>query len=129
MVDYGTDISTYPDGLDPTFTPISGARAVAEVIARRFETPRGMLVGDPDFGLDVRGLLNEAISTESLYLWRRQMVAEVEKDERILSADVALSFDQSRSLLLATVTCELSSGPFTLVLAISAVGVEILEAA
>ncbi len=58
MTDFVVDVSTFPD-LDSSFTLITGRRVIAEAILRRLLTPRGGLAYDPDFGLDVRGWLNE----------------------------------------------------------------------
>lgn len=125
-VTYGVDVSTVP-GLDPMFRLIDGRRAVAEVVARRYSTPNGALLDDPDFGLDVRGLLNESLDAATLYRWRAAMATEALKDERVLDADVAFAADLVAGTLRVTIALTLADGPFTLVLGIGQLTVELLQ--
>src|SRR5438445_2659967 len=87
---FGSDVSCFPD-LDESFTLITGFRVVAEALARRFITPKGTLRRDPNFGFDVRALLNEKFTKANLYLWRRIMIAQAELDERVITADITLT--------------------------------------
>jgi hypothetical protein len=130
-VDYGLDVSTFPD-LDVTGRTIGGVRVVAECTLRRLTTPNGTLEYDPDFGRDVRDLLNEDFDEQDL---RREQVGianEVEKDERILRADVVLKLDAAAFKLTIRITGELAGAaraPFEFVLAISKVSAAVLKAA
>jgi len=128
-VDYGTDVSTYRDGdLDPTFTLISGNRAVAEAIARRLETPHGGLLRYPDYGADLRGWLsrdfNDPIAT--LFGIKTQVEEQAEQDERVISAEATVTYDPTAQRLHIVASIELASGPFELVLSVTAVTVELL---
>jgi phage baseplate assembly protein W len=127
MTDFGTDISTYPD-LDPSFGVISGQRVLAEAIARRLSTPAGTLTFSPDFGKDIRDSLNESFTQAKLSALQRAIRAEVEKDERVLSASVVVAYDAPSSTIHATIALESAAGPFNLVLAISAVSITVLDA-
>lgn len=125
MIDlgFGLDVSCYVNGdLDATFAPMTGARVVAEAVARRLETPRGSLADDPDFGFDVISLLNDGASPTRLALSAAAIAAEAEKDERVLSADTTVVFDAGARTLRIRIALVTSAGPFPLVLDVSAAG-------
>jgi hypothetical protein len=136
LADFGTDISTfvlqadgtYTPDLDPSFSLITGTRVVGEAIARRLMTPRGALLYDPDYGLDLRAYLNDDLDTRELYTLGALIEAEAEKDERVLSAVVDLSLDarSSRLTIRLTVTL-LDAESYALTLAADAVTVTILR--
>lgn len=97
---YGIDLSTFA-GAEPdlSFRQISGKRAIAEAVARRWLTPRGDLVTDEDAGIDIRQILNAAIDDTALYMIGESMQSEAEKDERVGQCVVNLSFDHATSTL------------------------------
>lgn len=128
MVDFGTDVSTFPV-FDVTGRTISGVRAVAECSLRRFTTPHGSLEYDPDFGRDMRDLLNDDFDDADLPAEAGAAEAELEKDERVLTANVTLDLDRSASSLTLSAGGTLADGrPFQFVLAIADVSSDILKA-
>jgi hypothetical protein len=124
--DFGLDVSCLPD-LDPSFTLISGFRVVAEAIARRFITPKGTLLRDPNYGFDVRSILNEKFTPANLFLWRRLMIAQAELDERVLSTDITLTLGTDNRSLRIHAAIVTAQGPFTMVLDVGHVRVELLQ--
>jgi hypothetical protein len=129
MADYGTDVSTFPD-LDVTGRGITGPRVVAECTLRRLTTAAGSLEYDKDFGYDVRELLNEDLSDIELRREQARIAMEVEKDERVASADVRLVLDRVTMKLFLHVGGSLYDGKvFRFVLAIDKVSAAVLEAA
>lgn len=124
-LELGTDVSTFPD-LDPTFAPLIGPRVVAEALARRLTTPRGSLLGQPDYGIDVRDALNEGVSRASLFALKASIEAEAEADPRVAEVDVSLTFDPAAGSLRIVVAGTTAAGPFELVMAVTALTVEIL---
>jgi phage baseplate assembly protein W len=127
MADFGSDISTYVNGdLDPTFTVITGPRVVAEAVARRLETPRGRLPEDPNYGYDLRILLNGSFTAADLARHESAIAAEAEKDPRVERADATLSLGADRRLV-ARVVLHTAEGPFALVLDVSQVSVALLR--
>jgi hypothetical protein len=64
---YGTDISCTldlherMDEVDPMST-----RGIAEAIVRRLDTPRGALIDDADYGLDLKGYANRGVTRDEL---------------------------------------------------------------
>ena len=128
--EFGTDISTYRQGdLDPTFTIIRGTRVVAEGLARRLETPRGGLIGDPNYGTDLRPWLNRdfVATEEALFAMKAAIEDEADKDERIASAEATVSYSSALRKLHIKIVVVTARGPFELLLAVSAVTVEILN--
>jgi phage baseplate assembly protein W len=128
---YGLDVSTFP-GLDVAFKAITGQRAIAEAVARRWVTPRGSLVYDPDYGEDVRGLLNARIDGPRLRALEAALTAQALADERISGAVVQLAVTGSGPTvaLRASASLASSAGPFRLVLTVTqlALDLEVLRA-
>lgn len=117
---YGTDVSTFPD-LDPRLQAISGQRAVAEAVARRWLTPLGALVYDPTYGEDIRALLNAPVDQPRIRAIAAALAAQAEADERVQSAEVTITSSGPPGGLVLAVKGRLISanGPFVLVLTIS----------
>ena len=123
--DFGSDVLTFP-GLDETFTLVSDGRVVAEALARRLSTPRGLMPFHPDYGLDLRQYLNEAITADVLYQMKAALELECEQDERVQNADAVVTFDQAQQTMLVTINATTASGPFRLNLSVSQVSVDLL---
>lgn len=117
---FGSDVSTFPD-LDPKMLPITGQRAVAEAVARRWITPLGGLVYDETYGEDVRGLLNAPVDSARLQALRAGLIGQALSDERVLRAEVDLSVSGPTAGLTITLRGRLTTadGPFALVLTIT----------
>lgn len=123
--DYGTDVSCTTD-LDPLFSVVSGTTAVAQALARRLQTPAGGLIGDPDYGYDLRAWVNRPLGQRELFELRQAVVAEVLKDERVASAEVTVARTGS-SLTVDVAVILLEGETFSLVLAVTAVTVAVLQ--
>jgi hypothetical protein len=128
MADLGIDIAC-TDDIDPAFTPVTGTKALAQALVRRLITPRGLLFYDLEYGLDLRAYLNAGIAQGDGFAYRlaAQVEAECLKDERVGTVDAAVTFDAQTEKLTVLLQGTASDGPFRLVLAISAVTVEILR--
>lgn len=132
MTDFGTDFSTYwsADGvadLDPTFAPISGPRAIAEVIARRLSTPRGSLRRNPNFGFDVRNYSSIKLTGARKIALRGGIREQCLADERVLAVSIGLDSNAATGALTLTLLLDTSEGPFELVLLVTKLTVEILD--
>lgn len=129
MVDFGDDVSTFPD-LDVTGNTITGVRVIAEACLRRLMTPEGSLSYDPDYGYDLSELLNEDLEDRELRRHAARAELELEKDERILNARVELTLDASTHTLKIRITGELADREdFELVMKIDEVSADVLKAA
>lgn len=123
MVDFGTCMACTTDLLGGAM--VSGRTAIAQAIVRRLITPRGRLIGYPNYGFDLVRFLNDDIDAAGLARIRAGVEAECKKDERVLdcSAIVTLSVV---GVMLVDITLTDAEGPFQLVLAVSEVTVSIL---
>jgi phage baseplate assembly protein W len=118
----GSDISGVND-LDPNLTVVAGRRGLAEAVARRLGTMRGSLVGDPDYGTDLRLFLNAPAQGARV---AAAVEAEALKEERLENAQAIVTFlPQSNTINVDLVLTD-ADGPFDLTLAVSAVSVELL---
>lgn len=89
---YGRDLSCVTD-LEPTLEEIDQAspRAIVQAVIRRFITPRGTLLDDPDYGLDVRGYCNRGVTQRDLRALSGALRGEAQKDDRVARADVSVT--------------------------------------
>ncbi len=131
MMDYGTDISTITSSgavdLDEYFRVVSGADAVLHAVVKRLVTPYGGLLDEEDYGFDLLGLVNGSTSQRELTAAVAQIEAQCLQDERVSDATVDLSV--AAGAVTVKVQCELVEGEtFSLVLGVSSVSIEILEA-
>jgi len=120
----GRDFSALPD---LSLSVQSGARNLAEALARRLITPRGGLFYDPSYGTDIREFINSEDDDETRFEMTTRISAEIDKDERVLSSSVEIGENISNSV---TVTARIiaATGPFTLILTVDALGVTQLRA-
>lgn len=115
--------------MDRYWRRITGPMVVAYAVARRLVTRRGSLPWAPDVGFDVRSILLDGFRVGDLPTYERLIAAEAEADERVLAADVTLSFDPATETARIDINLTLASGPFPLVLEVSKVSLEILRPA
>lgn len=125
--DYGTDVATFPD-LDLTFSPMSGTRVMVESCARRLLTPRGSLLGSPDYGIDLRAALLDVMDKAAAEGVKTAIEQELLKDERIASVTADVQFDFATSTLTVKVAATLSSASsFAFTLNVSNLDVTLLQ--
>jgi phage baseplate assembly protein W len=124
-IDYGWDILTFPD-LDVSFTPVNSARILSEALAKRFSTPTGKLFFHPDYGLDLREYLNSPMTDTLLIRIKSAVEIQAIQDERIFEALSTVSYDAASSTLLVQVDATSAFGPFSMVLAVTSVTVELI---
>lgn len=125
--DYGRGIDCVTD-LPVRFTPATGTRNLACCIARRLQTRRGALTHAPNDGIDVRDWINAAMTTGELSQLARAVQLEVAKDDRVDDVRVEAETSTTGESVTLTIYIRAAEGPFTLVLNVSDVTVEILGA-
>lgn len=133
MTTLGTDISTPVSAeglldLDPTFALVSGRAQLAQAIGRRITTRRGTLgwIGDdPDACVDVRDYLGSDASAQSAFRIAAMVDAEALRDERVLACKATATITDG--VLTLSLRLADADGPFRLVLAVSAVTVDLLK--
>lgn len=128
---YGTDTWCAPNGGLRTGRLVAGVTLIAQALARRFSTPRGVLRGGDEesaYGLDVSNYVGAVGTIAAAAALPNIMRAEALKDDRISSVRVETALDPNTDSL--TITMHVTPGdetaPFTLTLAASAVEVQLL---
>lgn len=125
MTDFGSDLSCVND-CTPDFAEVTGRILIAQRVARRYITPRGRLIDDPNFGFDMTQFVNDDLSPADIARIRAGAEAEALKDEEVLAASVSIAVSVV-GLMIVTVILQDAKGPFTLVLNVSEVTVQILS--
>lgn len=127
MTDYGTDIAMTADAtdIDPAFGLVSGRRCLAEAVARRYQTPLGRLLDDPDYGFDLAGEIHDDLGPADVGRISSQAAAESDKDQRVVSTEAEATF--LRGVLTLAAVINDGQGPFSLVLGVSGVTVSLLQ--
>lgn len=118
MVDYGICWSCVTD-LTSSFSRVSGRRVLAESIARRITTPRGRLITDPNYGIDVRDWLLDSVGPGDLSRLCALLNTEISKDARVLNASTSASF--VAGVLTLTVAVADGQGPFKTTITVSSI--------
>lgn len=123
---YGTDLDCSTD-LTPDMRLVdpSSRKAIAQAIIRRLSTPRGGLPMSPEYGLDVRGMLNTGLLARDLAGIAGRVRLEIVQDDRIDTADVRGEYSHETSTLDLTIwvtPVDRSLGAFSLVVAVSGDG-------
>jgi hypothetical protein len=122
--DFGDDVVGVLD-VDADFTIASPARALGEAALRRLTTDRGGLFYDPEYGYNLRARVNETLDERSAFETAAGVRAELERDERVLSADVSVTrVDEGLDVRALIDTLD---GPFRLVLHATEVTVNLLS--
>jgi len=125
-VDFGTDLSC-TDDLDETMKEISGQDVLAQAIYRRLTTPRGQLIDDPDYGIDVRSFLSRGVDAGKLREIEGTIRQEVLKDERVANVTAKATIDYKTYSITVSLIVTTGDGPFRLVFSITADTVEFLK--
>lgn len=118
-----TDDMVERDGFDPL--------VLAEALVRRLDCPRGGLVDDPDYGLDLRSYLNRPTTTREVRALEGQIRNELAKDDRVVTvAPVVTPSPTGEQLAIAirvTPADPSIGGPFTMILAVTSAEVLLEE--
>lgn len=122
----GTAVSC-TDDLDPLARVIEGEDVLIESFYRRLTTPRGSLITDPDYGTDVRSMLQQGITAADLGAIEGRIRSELEKDERAEGVEVSVSPSSDAQVVTGSIVGSYGPGPFRLVFTLTADTVELLK--
>jgi phage baseplate assembly protein W len=111
--------------MDAAAAEVSGRTCLAQAMARRLSTPRGRLIYDPNYGYDLTGEINDDVTPRDIARITANVNTECLKDERVVATNVTATF--ANSILVVTIVLTDGQGPFTLVLAVTAVTVTLLQ--
>lgn len=125
MADFGQCMSCITD-LSGDGRLVSGNIVIAEAIARRLSTPRGRLIGYPDYGFDISQYINADMSPRDIASLRSSIEAECLKDERVSEAEVSAVLD-SVGVLTLTIKLVANDTELTLVLSVSDVTIDLVS--
>ncbi len=126
-VDYGRDLSCVRD-LTDEMRMVSGGLLLAQALTRRWSTPRGMLIDDPDYGTDLRQNINESFDTLALQLMKSELRAEAIKDERVIDCIITEStYLQATGLVVFKVEIETLEEVLELVVSVSSLTVALIS--
>lgn len=134
MTDYGHDLACVFD-LDPLMRELEGTdrMVLIEAILRRVTTGEGLLIDDESYGKDIRRELSRDLDDAQLALLGLEYSAQIERDERVLSADVRVTMLAGETpgtrRLRMTIGVTDADGPFTLTTNVSALTVTLLGVA
>jgi len=136
MANYGRDVSTFHVGATRvgcagSYAETTGRETAQQQIARRLMTPAGSLFWDPDYGFDLRQFLLAKVDARTVFKLRAGATKEILKEESVRSARVEVEVinggTTAGQTLRITITGQLADGPFTLVLGVSQLTVEVLN--
>ena len=127
-IDYGEDLSCLDD-LEEECRVVSDPKIVlAQALVRRWQTPRGMLLDDPDYGTDLCEFLNEDVDELTLVRFRSEVRSEALKDERVIDCTIVSStFSRETGRLTFEISIDASESLLRLVVAVTDVTVSLLS--
>lgn len=93
-LNYGNDLRCVTDMRDDMAeTNPNSPEGIGEALLRRWTCPRGQNADDPDYGRDVRSLLNRGLTQDDALAEAGLLRAEAEKEETVDTCEVSLEVD------------------------------------
>lgn len=126
---YGYDLWHDGNDLDAGMRETGGNLVLAQWVVRCLQTPQGQLLDDPNYGYDLTQWLNQDvdITAPQFAQLKSGIVKALLRDERILDVQVPSITLGPDGIMVVTILVSPASGPFTLVLAVSATTVQLLQ--
>jgi len=128
---YGRDFSVVstPTGPDIDFAHLTtGIAVLGNSLYCRLTTPHGSVIDAPNDCLDLRALLGAGITQADMQSVQQRVQRECERDQRVLSASVSATYNQTERALSLTIRVVSAQGPFTMTLNVTDVSVALLQA-
>lgn len=123
--DYGKDIR-----IGKIVGTASGLRNLMDACVRRLSTSTGSVFWNPEYGYDVRQLLNSEVDLNTLSASENIIANQLELDERVDKATCKVIFNQATSKMYIYIKITpVADKTFSLVLSVDKVTVEILDTA
>jgi len=119
---YGTDIWCERD-LDPS-RDVDGQTmlALAQALVRRLDCPRGRMIDDPNYGIDLRAELNRGTTRAALDAMAARIMTELTKDDRVSFVQATVTPNTDGSTLRISIRVRAVDpriGTFSLTLALT----------
>lgn len=126
IADPGRDLACVDD-LDAALRETTGVVTFQHALARRISTPRGAVIDDDDYGIDIRDELKNEVTRASLVRIAGRARNEILKDERAATCSVTPTAIGSPLVSLAlAIGGDAAEGPYSLTVAVDAVKVSLL---
>jgi hypothetical protein len=113
---------------DPSLRTVTGRALLAQSLLCRQSTSRGSVIDCPNDCLDLRDYLGAGMTPAQVLALYGTIQAELLKDQRVTQVSVNGSYSFQTSILTLNEAITSSYGPFTLVLNVSQVTVQLLNA-
>lgn len=125
MADFGRDWSCATD-LDGTGRMVQGFDLLAQALVRRLITPRGALLRHPTYGAGILGMIDDVMDARGASRIAALIDAQFRQDQRVQRSTTQATYAGGKVTTTTIVTT--AAGPFSLVLSISNVTIDILRA-
>lgn len=127
-IDFGIDLSCVDDLTEEMRVETDPKIILAQALIRRWSTPRGMVLDDPDYGTDLSEFINEEFDNLTMVRLRAAMRSEALKDERVVNCTIVDStFDEETKRAILTVTIDAGETNIRLKVAVSEVTITLLS--
>lgn len=118
------------DDLDAGMRMTSGLTLLRQAVFHRLQTPRGRLIDDEDYGLDVRALLHRAMTPTEVAAAQSQIASELRKEDRLAVGPLTVTLVRTEGeRWRITIQATVDGAPFRMVVAAPAAGELVLEEA
>jgi hypothetical protein len=128
---YGQDLAiVLTNGVldfQPTMGLATGRALLAQSLICRQTTPVGSVLDCPNDCFDVRDWISEGMTQSQLARLGQAVTNELLKDQRVTAANVQATYNVSTGKITLTEAIASGYGPFSFVLAVSSVTVELLS--
>ena len=118
----GTDVV-----IGKNVTLVSGYKSLGLQLIKRLSTRRGTLFYDKNYGDDLRLFMNKPINQAILDHIKYTIKSQCEQDPRVNNADVTVAYNSSTLALEADIFVTTFLGPFTLVISVTNLNVDLLS--
>ena len=129
---FGTDFAIIgaPNGAldaDPAFRLQTGRALLAQRLLCRLSTPRGSVIDCPNDCIDLRDSLSDGMTTAQISALGSSVQQELLKDQQVTAVTVSGTYSFAAASLILTIGVMSGAGPFTMVLLVSKVTVQLLN--
>lgn len=123
---FGQDFQVL-NGVNPAFPLVGGYTNLGQALANRLQTPRGGLFYDLDYGTDVRGYLNAAITPKVRAALAIAIQNECLKDERVQGCTATITADLSTETMTISINALTAQGPFAFIFDVTSASVTLID--
>ena len=113
---------------DPSMRTTTGRALLVQSLLCRQTTPRGSVIDCPNDCLDIRGYVSAGMTAAAIMQLYGTIQTELLKDQRVHAAFVTGTYSFQTSTLTINEAIQSGYGPFTMVLNVSSVTVQLLNA-